>query len=90
MAPWWAIPDGTPKPMSERVVHRFPAPNPFRTRLVAVDVTDPTIFASKPYRIVRDGIGPHPALLIELNRDELANLHDSLTRELLARELLSP
>jgi len=69
--------------VSERVVHRFPAPNPFRTRLIAVDVSDPAIFASKPYRLVRDGIGQHPALLIELNRDQLGDLHDSLTRELL-------
>jgi hypothetical protein len=70
--------------MSERILYRFPAPNPFRTRLVAVDVTDPAIFASKPYRIVRDGIGPDPALFAELNREELAELGGAIVREVLS------
>lgn len=67
---------------TERIVHRFPAPDPFRTRLVAIDVTDPSIHARCPYRIIRDGVGMHPAVLVELTRTQLLDLAGSIAREL--------
>jgi hypothetical protein len=66
----------------ERVVHQFPAPNVFRTRLVAVDVTDSAIPVHYEYRLIRDSAFGRDAVLHKLTRDQLWNLSQAIRREL--------
>ena len=68
--------------MTERLVWMSPSGQLEQLALYAQDVTDPTVHATAPYRLVRRNKFMPEHLVAELNRRQLDDLYRAIAREL--------